>query len=266
MKTFESGSLFSIEGKVALITGGSRGIGLMIARGYVANGARVYISSRKAEICETVAAELSQYGECIAIPADLTTNEGRAALVATLKEREEKLDVLVNNAGAAWGAPFNEFPEKGYDRTFNINVKALFMLTRDLVGMLETAADVGNPARVINVGSIDGIRVPSMPNFPYSASKAAVHQLTRVLAVELGRRQITVNAIAPGPFESQMTQGMLKHDSVMQAIYKACPLGRIGSPEDMAGIVIYLASKAGSYLNGVIIPVDGGIHLVGESF
>lgn len=266
MDTFQIDSLFSVKDKVVLVTGGSRGIGLMIAQGYVANGARVYISSRKAEVCEAVSAELSKHGECIAIPANLITNEGRETLVTELKKREEKLDVLVNNAGAAWGEPFDEFPEKGYDRTFDLNVKALFMLTRDLVGMLDASATASDPARVINIGSIDGLRVPSMPNYPYAASKAAVHHLTRVLAVELGRRYITVNAIAPGPFPSQMTKFMFENESVNTHIEKACPLGRTGVAEDMAGVAIYLASKAAAYVNGAVIPVDGGIQLVGGSF
>ena len=266
MTTFQIDSLFSVKGKVALVTGGSRGIGLMIAQGYVANGARVYISSRKADVCAAVSAELSKHGECIAIPADLKTNEGRATLVAALKEREDKLDILVNNAGAAWGEPFDTFPEKGYDRTFDINVKALFMLTRDLVGMLEASASAGDPARVINIGSIDGLRVPNLPNFPYGASKAAVHHLTRVLAVELGRRHITVNAVAPDPFPSQMTKFMFENESISGHIEKACPLGRTGVAEDMAGIAIYLASRAGAYTNGAVIPVDGGIQLVGGAF
>ena len=263
MDNFNISSLFSIKDKVALVTGGSRGIGLMIARGYVANGAKVYISSRKADVCEAVAAELSEHGTCIAVPADLTTNEGRAALVAAISENEDHLDILVNNAGAAWGEPFDTFPEKGYDRTFDINVKALFMLTRDCTKLLGAAASPSDPARVINVGSIDGLHVPKMPNFPYGASKAAVHHLTRVLAVELGRRHITVNAIAPGPFESQMTKFMFENDAMKDHMEKACPLGRAGAPEDMAGIAIYLASKAGAYVNGAVIPVDGGIVLTG---
>lgn len=263
MNTFQLDSLFSVKGKVALVTGGSRGIGLMIAQGYVANGARVYISSRKAEVCEAVSAELSQHGECIAIPADLKTNEGRAALVEALKAREEKLDILVNNAGATWGEPFDTFSEAGYDRTFDINVKALFLLTRDLVKMLEASASAEDPARVINIGSIHGLCVPTVANYPYAASKAAVHHLTQVLAVELGRRHITVNAIAPGPFRSQMTKFILENDAISQQISDACPLGRIGSPEDIAGVAIYLASRAGAYVNGAVIPLDGGIQLIG---
>ena len=251
--------LFSIEGKVALVTGGSRGIGLMIAHAYVSNGVKVYISSRKAEVCDAVAAELSKIGTCIAIPADLTTEEGRKSLVNTIKEKEESLDILVNNAGALWAAPFNEFPETGYDRTFDINVKSPFFLTQDFLPLLKKNATQEDPSRVINIGSIDGLRVPSVNNFPYGPSKAAIHHLTKVLAVELGKQNITVNAIAPGPFESKMTAWML--ENMRAQIEGACPLKRIGNPQDMAGLAIMLASKAGAYLNGAIIPLDGGIHI-----
>lgn len=256
---FKISNLFSIEGKVALVTGGSRGIGLMIARAYVENGVKVYISSRKAEVCDAVAAELSQSGTCISLPADLSTDEGRKSLVASLKEKEDSLDILVNNAGAVWAAPFKDFPDNGYDKTMDINVRAVFLLTRDLLPLLEKNASTINPARIINIGSIDGLRVPEVDNFPYAASKAAVHQLTRVLAVKLGRKGITVNAIAPGPFESKMTEWML--DNFKAQIEAQCPLKRIGSPEDMAGMAIYLASPAGAYVNGTIIPLDGGIHI-----
>ena len=257
MKPMNIGELFGVAGKVALVTGGSRGIGKMIAHGYVANGARVYIASRKAEACDTAATELSSEGECIAVPCDLSTKTGRAALVATLTESEGKLDILVNNAGAAWGAPLEEYPEEGYDKVMAINVKALFMLTRDLIPLLETAAQPEDPSRVINIGSIDGLRVPRVENWAYPPSKAAVHHMSRVFADRLGQKNITVNAIAPGPFESQMSAWMI--DTYRDQIESACPLGRIGLPSDMAGIAIYLASKAGAYVNGTVIPVDGGI-------
>lgn len=249
--------LFSIKGKVALVTGGSRGIGLMIARGFVEGGAKVYISARKKEVCDGVAETLSKIGQCFSIPADLSTTEGRADLVRQISIREEALHVLVNNAGAAWGAPLEEYPESGFDKVMDTNVKSVFFLTRDLVPLLEKAARPDDPARVINIGSIDGLKAPSIENYAYAPSKAAVHHMTRVLAVKLGPRGITVNAIAPGPFESQMTKWLL--DNFQKKIEADCPLGRIGSPPDMAGVAIYLASRAGAYVNGVVIPVDGGI-------
>jgi NAD(P)-dependent dehydrogenase (short-subunit alcohol dehydrogenase family) len=249
--------LFSIKGKVALVTGGSRGIGLMIARGYLESGAKVYISSRKKEVCDETARGLSAVGECTSIPADLSTMDGCKFLADALKAREGKLHILVNNAGAAWGAPLEEFPEAGWDKVMDTNVKGIFFLTQHLLPLLEKAAAPGDPARVINIGSIDGIKVPRVENYSYSPSKAAVHHLTKVLAVRLGERNITVNAVAPGPFESQMTKWMFEH--MRPEIEAWCPLKRVGAPADMAGIAIYLASRAGAYVNGAIIPVDGGI-------
>ena len=258
-QSFKISDVFSINGKVAVVTGGSRGIGLMIARAYLENGAKVYISSRKAAVCDAVAKELSAVGTCISMPADLSAEEGRQALVNGVSENEDGIDILVNNAGAGWGAPFDEYPESGYDKTMDINVKAIFLLTRDFLPLLEKDATPANPSRVINIGSIDGIRVPDMDNFAYGPSKAAVHHLSRVLAVRLGKRGITVNAIAPGPFESKMTEWLL--DNFQEQIEDQCPLGRIGEPADMAGIALYLASPAASYINGTVIPVDGGICL-----
>ena len=255
---FSIENLFSVKGKVAIVTGGSRGIGYMIARAYVENGMKVYISSRKESACREVEAELSQIGECLAIAADLSTEDGRKNLVDFVREKEENIDVLVNNAGAVWAAPFGQFPEIGYDKIMNINVKALFMLSQDFLPMLQGTTN--DPARIINIGSIDGIRVPSVENFSYSASKSAVHQLTRHLAVHLGRKGIAVNAIAPGLFRSKMTEGLL--DTFQQQIERSCPMKRIGAEEDMAGMALYLASPASTYLNGAIIPLDGGLHLV----
>jgi len=249
--------LFSIKGKVALVTGGSRGIGLMIARGYLESGAKVYISSRKKDVCDQTAHKLSEIGECISAPADLSTVEGCKYLADQLKAREEKLHILVNNAGAAWGAALGEFPESGWDKVMDTNVKGIFFLTQHLIPLLENAASPADPARVINIGSIDGIKVPRVENYSYSPSKAAVHHLTRVLAVRLGSRNITVNAVAPGPFESQMTRWMFEH--MLPEIEAQCPLKRVGAPADMAGVALYLASRAGAYVNGVVIPVDGGI-------
>lgn len=251
--------LFSIAGKVALVTGGSRGIGLMIARGFVEVGATVYISSRKADVCDRVAKELSASGRCASLPADLGTEAGARALASALVEREPQLHILVNNAGANWGAPLAEYPDTAWDKVLALNVKSIFHLTRLLLPQLERAARPGDPARVINIGSIDGIQVPLLETYAYSASKAAVHHLTRVLAMQLAARNVTVNAVAPGPFESKMMAETL--DRFRDAIVSSCPLGRIGEPEDMAGIAIYLSSRAGAYLTGTVIPVDGGISV-----
>jgi NAD(P)-dependent dehydrogenase (short-subunit alcohol dehydrogenase family) len=249
--------LFSIKGKVALVTGGSRGIGLMIARGYLESGAKVYISSRKKQACDEAARRLSEIGACISIPGDVSTEAGCKQLAEELSAVEPSLNILVNNAGAAWGAPLEEYPESGFDKVMDTNVKGIFFLTQHLLPLLEKAARPDDPARVINIGSIDGLKVPRIENYAYGPSKAAVHHLTRVLAVKLGQRHITVNAVAPGPFESEMTKWMLAN--FQKEIEGQCPLGRIGSPGDMAGVAIYLASRAGAYLNGVVIPVDGGI-------
>jgi NAD(P)-dependent dehydrogenase (short-subunit alcohol dehydrogenase family) len=247
--------LFSIRGKVALVTGGSRGIGEMIARGYVAAGARVYISSRKAEACDELAAELSEVGECRSLPADLSTPEGCHDLARRLADLEPKLDILVNNAGAAWGAPLGEYGADGFDKVMDLNVRAVFLLTQALAPQLRAAASPDDPARVIDIGSIDGIHVPPLPTFAYSASKAAVHQLTRHLGQVLAADHVTVNAIAPGWFPSKMTAFLFEHEA---ELIRDIPLGRPGTPEDMAGIAIYLASRAGAYTTGAIIPVDGG--------
>jgi NAD(P)-dependent dehydrogenase (short-subunit alcohol dehydrogenase family) len=250
-------NLFSVEGKVALVTGGSRGIGLMIARGFVEAGAKVYISSRKAEVCDRVAAELSAHGTCASLPADLSTEAGARQLATALSEREDALHVLVNNAGANWGAPLAEYPDTAWDKVLALNVKSIFHLSRFLLDRLERGVRPGDPARVINIGSIDGLQAPLLETYAYSASKAAVHHLTRVLARKLAPRNITVNAVAPGPFESKMMAATL--DKFRDSLVKTIPRQRIGEPEDMAGIAIYLASRAGSYITGAVIPVDGGI-------
>jgi NAD(P)-dependent dehydrogenase (short-subunit alcohol dehydrogenase family) len=249
--------LFAIEGKTALVTGGSRGIGLMIARGFVEAGARVYVSSRKAEVCDEVAAELSEIGECISAPADLAREEEVGRLAGLLGQRESRLHILVNNAGATWGAPLADYPTEAWDKVVHLNAKVPFLLTRALLSLLEAAATDDDPARVINIGSIDAIQVPMLETYAYSSSKAAVHQLTRHLARQLGPRNITVNAVAPGPFESKMMAETLRNFG--DTIARSSPLGRIGRPDDMAGVAIYLASRAGSYVTGAVIPVDGGI-------
>jgi NAD(P)-dependent dehydrogenase (short-subunit alcohol dehydrogenase family) len=249
-------NLFDIRGKVALVTGGSRGIGRMIAEGYVEAGAKVYISARKADVCDRVAAELSKKGTCVSLPGDCGTEQGCRALADALAAREPALHVLVNNAGANWGAPFDAYPDAAFDKVFALNLKGVFHLTRACLPLLEKAAAPGDPARVINIGSIDGLQAPMLETYAYSSSKAAVHHLTRVLAHRFAPK-ITVNAVAPGPFESKMMHETLErfHD----AIVASCPMGRIGDPADMAGVAIYLASKAGAYVTGTVIPVDGGI-------
>jgi NAD(P)-dependent dehydrogenase (short-subunit alcohol dehydrogenase family) len=248
--------LFSVRGKTALVTGGSRGLGLVIARAYVENGARVYITSRKADACNQAAKGLSGFGSCIPLPADLSKTGDRERLVGELKAREESLNILVNNAGAAWGAPLEEYPEDGFDKVMDLNVKAIFMLTRDLLPLLQKAARPDDPARVINLGSMEGIMVSGYENYAYSISKAAVHHMTKVLGVKLGRRGITVNAVAPGYFETKMTNWMLA--TYRDEIVANAPLKRLGTPPDIAGIALYLASRAGAYVNGAVIPVDGG--------
>ena len=250
-------NLFDVSGKVALVTGGSRGIGEMIAEGYVANGVRTYISARKAEACDATAARLSEIGECISVPADLSTEEGLATVVAALRSREEQLDILVNNAGATWGAPIGEFPEAGWDKIMTINVKSPFFLTQALLPLLEAGATAEDPSRIIMIGSVDGLNVNRLPTFSYGPSKAAIHHLARTLAAHLASRHITANAIAPGLFPSQMTAATI--DAMGERIIAGTPLKRAGRPEDMAGVAIYLASQAASFVTGVVIPVDGGL-------
>ena len=251
--------LFNVEGKVALVTGGSRGIGAMIAEGFVKNGVKTYITSRKSEQCNNKADELSKFGECISIPADLTDMNEMDKLVNHIKENEKKLNFLINNARAAWGASFDEFPENGWDKVMDTNVKSVFFLTQKLAKILEKSGNNSDPSRVINVGSIDGIGIPRAETYSYPASKAAVHQLTRVLANRLAHRNININAIAPGPFQSNMMAHTLEEYG--EQIKSSVPRGRIGIPEDMAGTAIFLCSKASSYITGSIIPVDGG-HLI----
>lgn len=257
--SFSINEMFSVAGKIAIVTGGSRGIGKMIAQGFVENGVKTYITARKAEACEATAAELSTGGVCIALPADISTTSGRNQFVEAIKQRESKIDILVNNAGAAWGASFEDYPDEGYDKVMNINVRAVFMLTRDLLPLLTKDASTENPSRVINIGSIDGLRVSSTDNFAYGASKAAVHFLTRNLAVRLARKGLTINAIAPGPFESKMMAHTLAQ--FQDRIEKENPMGRIGSPRDMAGLALFLASPAATYMTGQVIALDGGRHL-----
>ncbi len=256
--------LFSIEGKVALVTGGSRGIGEMIAAGFLANGAKVYISSRKANVCDATAARLQEEygGECISIPADLSGIEGCAALAAELATREDKLDILINNAGVSWGAPLEEFPEIGWDKVMDTNVKGVFFLTQKLLPQLRNAGSNEDPARIINIGSIDGINNPFFETFSYGPSKAAVHHLSRGLAKHLVKDNITVNAIAPGPFPTWMLStgvgGGGDTDIDWSALADINPRKRVGTPEDIAGLAIFLCSRAGAYIVGEVITCDGG--------
>lgn len=255
-------SLFSIKGKTALVTGGARGIGLMIARGYVEAGAKVYIASRKQDVCKEVAKALSEHGECIGLGADLSTPEGCIALAKEIADREDTLDILVNNSGITWGAPFESFPDDAFAKVMNMNVNSIFTLTRELAPLLKKAATPEDPARIINIGSMDGIKAPSVLGvglFPYAASKAGLHHLTRALAIELGPKHITVNVIAPGFFPSKMTKWAI--ETHQQDMERNAPLGRIGHSSDMAGIAIYLASRAGAYTTGTVIPVDGGTNI-----
>jgi NAD(P)-dependent dehydrogenase (short-subunit alcohol dehydrogenase family) len=250
--------LFDVSGKVAVVTGGSRGIGRMIAEGFVRNGVRTYITARKAEACDATAAELSQFGECISIPADLSAKEEVDRLAGEIAGRENALHILVNNAGATWGAPIDEFPEAGFDKVLDINVKAPFLLTQALLPQIRAAASADDPGRVIMVGSVDGLKVPLTDSFSYSASKAGIHHMARHIAHRVNRDHITVNCIAPGPFDSKMMAFALDDPETRAAIAGSNPLGRVGRPEDMAGVAIFLSSRAGSYLTGAVIPVDGG--------
>ena len=247
-------NLFRLDGRVALVTGGSRGIGKMIAAGFIAQGAKVYISSRKADACFATAEELGP--NCIALPQDVSTVAGCKALAAQLAEHEDHLDILVNNAGAAWGVAFEEFPESGWDKVMDLNVKSPFFLTQALYPALKAAASRARPAKVINITSIDGQRLNPWETYSYHASKSALIYLTKRLAARLIRDAINVTSIAPGAFASDMNKAARDHgDAVAQAI----PAKRIGEAEDMAAAAIYLASRAGDYVVGDTITVDGGL-------
>ena len=251
----DTAELFSLKGRSALITGGSRGIGRMIAEGFLRAGARVYISARKADACDATAAELSVIGPCVSLPADVSTQGGVQQLVASYQQHEKSLDILVNNAGAAWGAPYEDFPESGWDKVVDLNLKAPFFLTQALTPLLKRAA-TDHLAKVIHIASIDGVSVNPQETYSYAASKAGLIHLTRRMALKLAPERIAVSAIAPGAFASTMNKDARDHgDEVAQRI----PLGRIGTPEDMAGAAIYLASRAGDYVVGSTLIVDGGV-------
>jgi len=250
-------NLFSVDGKIALITGGSSGIGEMMATGYVMNGAKVYIASRKMAECERVAEELSAHGTCIPIQADLSNMDGIEGLSAEIEKREGKLDILINNAGANWAAPFEEYPESGWDKVFDVNVKAPFFLTQKLTPALRAATSTADPSRVINTSSINGLNVPDLETYAYSASKAGIIHLTRVLAKKLAP-EINVNTIAPGPFQSRMMKETLER--LGDAYLEAMPVKRIGCAEDAAGTAIFLGSRASAFITGACIELDGGSH------
>jgi len=254
--------LFSLKDRVALVTGGSRGIGRMIATGFLQQGAKVYITARKAPACDATAAELSALGTCVSLPADVSSMDGIRALAAEIARREPALDILVNNAGAAWGEPFEAFTEKGWDKVMDLNAKTPFFLTQALYPLLK-AAGRSRPAKVINIASIDGISVNPWETYSYAASKAGLIHLTRRMALRLVRDNVVVSAIAPGAFASEMNQAA-RDDG--ERVARRIPAGRIGRDEDMAGAAIYLASRAGDYVVGETLVVDGGITHVRAGF
>lgn len=247
-----------LDGKVALVTGGSRGLGEFIAEAFVRAGARVYVSSRKADVCDATASELSAYGDCRSLPEDLGEMGGVERLAGAITERETKLDILVNNAGATWGAPLDAFPEEGWDRVMDLNVKSVFFLTQKLLPLLKAPATPEDPSRIINIGSIAGTNAGGGNNYSYKASKAAVHHITRMLAAELGPQHITVNAIAPGPFDTKMMAFALKDPVAKERIERGIPLGRVGYAKDISGVAMFLCGTEASYITGAVIPLDGG--------
>lgn len=268
MEDLQVGSLFGVRDKVVLVTGGATGIGLMIAAGFVANGARVYVASRSLERCDAAAKELDAAGpgRCFALSEDLSTESGCVNLAAQLRAREDRLHVLVNNSGTSWGAPLETHSEKGWDKVYALNVKGIFFLTRECLPLLDAGSAPDDPARVINIGSIAGIKPQVFPTFSYDVSKAAVHHLTRKLADELADRRgkgghaVTVNAIAPGYVPSRMSAQLAEYEESKAIAESGIPLRRRGAAGDMAGAALYLASAAGAWVTGVTVPVDGG-HL-----
>jgi NAD(P)-dependent dehydrogenase (short-subunit alcohol dehydrogenase family) len=251
--------LFDIRGKTALVTGGAQGMGRMIAEGLVKAGATVYITSRKADICERAASELSAFGRCIGFPGELTAAADVAALAGRLGEREKALHILINNAGRTWGAPLETFPDKAWAGVMAVNVQTPFTLIRDLLPLLKAAASESDPARVINIGSLAGSAVEKLNAYSYAASKAAIHHLTRLLAADLAPFHIAVNTIAPGYFPTQMTSHIQADEHSLEELQARIPLGRLGSAPDIAGTCIFLASRAAAYITGAQIPLDGGM-------
>ena len=257
--------LFSLEGRTAIVTGGSRGIGKMIAQGFLEQGASVYITARKAPVCDQTAEELSQYGKCVSLPHDLSTVAGCEAFANEFKNHESKLDILVNNAGAAWGAPFEEYPESGWDKTMDLNVKSLFFLTQKLYGPLKAAASADRPGKVINIASIDGMKINPWETYAYQASKAAVIHLTKRMAARLINDNICVSGIGPGAFASEMNKATR---DAPEMVAKMIPAKRVGRDSDMAGTAVFLASRAGDYVVGDTLAVDGGVaySMIGEAW
>ena len=260
----DSHDLFSVKNKVVLVTGGATGIGRMVVEALVMAGAKVYLASRKLQACQLVADELSSKGQCYALRADLSGEEGVLALSKAFKQREERLDVLINNAGKTWGAEIEKFPWKAWDSVMSVNLSAVFTLTRELLPCLEKAANVAQPSRVINLGSVNGIQATEISAYSYAASKAAIHHLTRILANDLAKKNILVNAIAPGPFPSRMMAHLTEDDEAASKLADGIPLKRLGTENDVAGLVLYLCSAASAYVTGAIIPLDGGLTARGS--
>lgn len=252
-------NLFDVAGKVAVVTGGSSGIGAMMAQGLLENGAKVYITARKADRLHAAAEELSKFGECIAIPGDMSSVEGIEAFVAEVSSRESKIDILINNAGANWAAPIADFPEVGWDKVMDINIKSIFFSIQKFLTLLKAAGTAEDPARVINIASINGIRNSGMPTYAYSASKSGVIHLTEHLATDLASSNVNVNAIAPGLFPSNMTKQIVENDGMTTAAIARIPRGRMGKPEDIAGTAIFLSSQASAWVTGHTIVLDGGM-------
>jgi len=252
-------SLFDVSGKVAVVSGGSSGIGAMMARGLLENGVKVYITARKVERLEAKAKELSEFGDCIAIPGDMSSVEGIEAFVAEISKHESKVDILINNAGANWSAPIENFPEQGWDKVMNINIKSIFFAIQKFLPLLKAGGDADDPARIVNIASINGIRNSGMPTYAYSASKSGVILLTEHLAADLASSGINVNAIAPGLFPSDMTKQIVENEEMTKFSLSKIPCGRMGAPEDIAGTAIFLCAPASSWMTGQTVVLDGGM-------